>query len=135
MMATGSSQPRKNNAGAKASLNAPMALGQKVKIGVIAVLSLIVLWLVFNFADIKAQAKLGVSYASHTACSCRYVQGRPLDACYKDFEPGMGMVSLADDPENKRVTASVPLLAAAVAEKRGDFGCHQLNDKEVAKLD
>ena len=113
----------------------PLSLGLKVKYAAIAVFALLVLWLVFSFADIKAQAKLGVSYASHIACSCRYVEGRPLDSCTKDFEPGMEMVSLTDDPEKKRVTASVPLLASAVAERRGDFGCLQLNDKEVAALD
>jgi hypothetical protein len=112
-----------------------MPLGQKVKLGLIALLSLILLWLIFNFADIKAQAQLGASYASHVACSCRYIEGRPLDACYKDFEPGMELVSLTDDPDNKRISASVPLLAHAVAERRGDFGCQQLNDKEIEKLD
>jgi hypothetical protein len=114
---------------------APLSAGQKVKYGVIAALALLLLWLVFSLADIKAQAKLGVSYASHIACSCRYIEGRPLDACYKDFEPGMGMVSLTDNPEKKRVTASVPLLASAVAERRGEFGCLQLNEKEIAALD
>lgn len=112
-----------------------LPIGQKVKYGVIAVLALLVLWLAYSFADIKAQAKLGASYASHIACSCRYIEGRPLDSCTKDFEPGMGMVSLADDPENKRITASVPLLASAVAERRGEFGCLQLNDQEVEALD
>jgi hypothetical protein len=112
-----------------------LSLGQKIKYAAVAVLALALLWLAFSFADIKAQAKLGVSYASHVACSCRYIEGRPLDACYKDFEPGMGMVSLTDDPERKRVTASVPLLASAVAERRGDFGCLQLNEKEIAALD
>jgi hypothetical protein len=112
-----------------------LSLGQKIKYAAVAVLALVLLWLAFSLADIKAQAKLGVSYASHVACSCRYIEGRPLDACYKDFEPGMGMVSLTDDPERKRVTASVPLLASAVAERRGDFGCLQLNEKEIAALD
>jgi hypothetical protein len=112
-----------------------LSLGQKIKYAAVAVLALVLLWLAFSLADIKAQAKLGVSYASHVACSCRYIDGRPLDACYKDFEPGMGMVSLTDDPAHKRVTASVPLLASAVAERRGDFGCLQLNEKEIAALD
>jgi hypothetical protein len=129
-MATATS-PKPNGTAPRAALS----LGQKVKYGVIAVLALLLLWLVFSFAGIKAQAKLGVSYASHVACSCRYIEGRPLDACYKDFEPGMGMVSLTDDPANKRVTASVPLLASAVAESRGEFGCLQLNEKEVEALD
>ena len=129
-MATATSPSKKGKAP-----KAPMSLGQKVKYGALAVVALLLLWLAFSFADIKAQAKLGVSYASHIACSCRYIEGRPLDACYKDFEPGMGMVSLADDPKAKRVTASVPFLARAMAERRGDFGCLQLNDKEIEALD
>jgi hypothetical protein len=112
-----------------------LSRAQKFRYAVIAVLGLFVLWLILNFADIKGQAKLGASYAAHVACSCRYIEGRPLDACYKDFEPGMGLVSLADDPDKKRVTASVPLLAHAVAERRSDFGCLQLNEKEIEALD
>jgi hypothetical protein len=112
-----------------------LSLGQKVKYAMVAVLALLLVWLVFSFTGIKAQAKLGASYASHIACSCRYIEGRPLDACYKDFEAGMGMVSLSDDPAHKRVTASVPLLASAMAERRGEFGCLQLNEKEIEALD
>lgn len=129
-MATATS-PKPDSKAPKPSLS----VVQKAKYAAIAVFALLLLWLVFSFAGIKAQAHLGVSYASHIACSCRYIEGRPLDACYKDFEPGMAMVSLADDPENKRVTASVPLLASAVAERRSEFGCLQLNDKEVEGLD
>jgi hypothetical protein len=114
---------------------APISRAQKIRYGALAVLGLLLLWLVFSFADIKGQAKLGASYAAHVACSCRYIEGRSLDACYKDFEPGMGLVSLSDDPQNKRITAFVPLLAHAVAERRGDFGCQQLNDKEIEALD
>jgi hypothetical protein len=114
---------------------APLSLGQKIKYGAIAVLALLLLWFAYSFSDIKAQAKLGVSYASHIACSCRYIEDRPLDACTKDFEPGMEMVSLTDNPETKRVTASVPFLASAIAERRGEFGCVQLNDNEIEALD
>ena len=129
-MATATS-PKPNGTVPKAGFS----LGQMIKYGVIAVLALLLLWLAFSFADIKAQAKLGVSYAAHVACSCRYIEGRPLDSCYKDFEPGMEMISLADNPKKKRVTASVPLLASAVAERRGDFGCLQLNEKEIEALE
>jgi hypothetical protein len=113
----------------------PMSLGRKIRYGVYAVLGLMLLWLVFNFSNIKGQAKLGASYAAHIACSCRYIEGRSLNACYKDFEPGMGLVSLTDDPEHQRIRASVPILASAVAERRGDFGCLQLNGKEMEALD
>ena len=129
-MATATS-PKPNGTAPKPSLS----LVQKAKYAAIAVLALLLLWLVFSFAGIKAQAQLGVSYAAHIACSCRYIEGRPLNSCTKDFEPGMEMVSLSDDPDKKRVTASVPFLANAVAERRGEFGCLQLNDKEVAALD
>ncbi len=134
-MATGTSPSAKNDAKPPVNGFASMSMGQKVKIAVIVLLSLILLWFVFNFAGIKAQARLGASYASHIACSCRYVEERPLESCYKDFEGGMEMISLTDDPKNRRISASVPLLAYAVAEKRGEFGCHQLNTKEIEKLD
>jgi hypothetical protein len=129
-MATGTSRTVKNEA-----VRPPMTTGQRIKLGLIVLLSLMLLWLIFNFADLKAQARLGSSYGAHVACSCRYIEGRPLESCITDFEPGMGIVSLADDPEHKRITASVPLLAKAVAERRGAFGCQQLNDTEMEKLD
>lgn len=110
-------------------------LAKKIKYGAAAIGALLILWLVFNFADIKAQAKLGASYGAHVACSCRYIEGRPLASCEKDFEAGMELVSLSDDPDNKRVTASVPLLAEAMAERRGEFGCVQLNQSEMDALD
>ncbi len=133
-MATGTSQSGTSRGHKATHAVSGMTLRQKIQYGLIAFLALALIWLLFNFADLKAQARLGASYASHVACSCRYIAGRPLDACYTDFEPGMAMVSLTDDPENKRVAASVPLLARAVAERRGEFGCHQLNDKEMEKL-
>jgi hypothetical protein len=117
------------------ALKAQMSLSKKIRYGVYAVLGLVALWLIFNFSNIKGQAKLGASYAAHIACSCRYIEGRSLNACYKDFEPGMGLVSLTDDPKQQRVSASVPILAFAVAERRGEFGCLQLNDKEIEALD
>lgn len=100
----------------------------------LVLIAMAALWLVWNWSSIKGQAQLGASYGAHVACSCRYIEGRDLKSCATDFEPGMELVSLSDDPENKRVTASVPFLAEAVAERRGDFGCLQLNDKEIEAL-
>jgi hypothetical protein len=134
-MATATSQKQKSDGPHNNQPKARLSLGTKIRYGIFMVLALITLWFAFNFSHIQAQAKLGTSYAAHIACSCRYIEGRPLDACYKDFEPGMEMISLADDPEHSRITASVPLLASAVAERRGDFGCVQLNEKEVELLD
>ena len=61
------------------------------------------------------QADVGAAYGARVGCACRYVEGRALDSCTRDFEPGMEMVSLSEDAESKTVTASVPLLASRSA--------------------
>ena len=65
----------------------------------------------------------GAAFGARTACSCRYVAGRKIGDCEKDFEPGMEVVFLSDDPESKSVTARVPLLASATARYREGYGC------------
>ena len=125
-MATATSKPPAKDA---------WPLGKKIKVAAAAFAALALLWFVFNFADIKAQARLGAAYGAHVACSCRYIEGRPLASSEKDFEDGMEFVSVTDDPDNQRVSTSVPLLAEAVAERRGDFGCIQLNQSEIDALD
>ncbi len=91
-----------------------------------------VAWIALNLADLRGQAKLATAYGAHIACSCRYIAGRELGNCSKDFEPGMEMVSITDDPARKRITASIPILASATAERRGTTGCVVLNDAEIA---
>jgi hypothetical protein len=51
------------------------------------------------------------------------VQGRDAGLCEADFEPGMEMVSLSIDSEEKTATASVPLLASRTARYAGATGC------------
>ncbi|WP_227339936.1 hypothetical protein [Sphingopyxis sp. P8] len=80
-------------------------------------------WLVWKFPSFKAQAELGSAYAARVGCSCRYVQGRSLESCQSDFEPGMEMVSLSEDPDTRNITGSVPLLAARSARYAGASGC------------
>jgi hypothetical protein len=65
----------------------------------------------------------GAAFGARTACSCRYIAGRSLEDCKKDFEPGMELVFLSDDEEAKSVTAYVPLLASDTARYREGFGC------------
>lgn len=84
---------------------------------------LLAVFLVWKFPSFKAQAELGSAYAARVGCSCRYVQGRDLNSCQNDFEPGMEMVSLTDDPATKTVTGSVPLLASRSARFAGASGC------------
>lgn len=72
---------------------------------------------------LRDQAVAGTAYGARVACSCRFVGGRGLEDCRKDFEPGMAMVSLSEDAEAKSVTASVPLLASQTATFREGYGC------------
>lgn len=89
-------------------------------IGLAALFALFAIW---KFPAFKAQAELGSAYAARVGCSCRYVQGRSLESCQSDFEPGMEMVSLSEDPATKTVTGSVPLLASRSARYAGASGC------------
>ncbi len=84
---------------------------------------LIAIFAIWKFPSFKAQAELGSAYAARVGCSCRYVQGRSLDSCQSDFEPGMEMISLSEDPATKTVTGSVPLLASRSARYAGTSGC------------
>jgi hypothetical protein len=84
---------------------------------------LIAIAAIWKFPSFKAQAELGSAYAARVGCSCRYVQGRSLDSCQSDFEPGMEMISLSEDPATKTVTGSVPLLASRSARYAGTSGC------------
>ena len=72
---------------------------------------------------IAGYTTIGAAYGARTACSCRYVAGRELGDCEKDFEPGMELVFLSDDEEERSVTARVPLLSSATARYREGFGC------------
>ena len=68
-------------------------------------------------------ALTGAAFGARIACSCRFVEGRPLDQCKSDFEPGMGMVMLWADETSKSVTARVPLLSSQTATFRPGEGC------------
>lgn len=78
---------------------------------------------IWQYPSWKAQAEVGSAYAARVACSCRYVQGRDLDSCLTDFDPGTEIVSVEDLPDERRVRASVPLLASRTARFAGASGC------------
>ena len=87
-------------------------------VGVIAAL------LAWYYRDtVVDRAVTGTAYGARVACSCRFIGGRDLKDCEKDFEPGMGMVSLSEDDGAKSVTASVPLLVSQTATFREGYGC------------
>ena len=72
---------------------------------------------------IMGLTRTGAAYGAHVACSCRYIAGRDIKDCKKDFEPGMAAVFLSDHPDERAVTAYVPLLAAETASHRPGYGC------------
>ena len=124
-MATATSTPR---------TIAPDPWFKRLKIALSVIALFTALWLLWHWNSIKGQARVGAAYGAHVTCSCRYVEGRDMASCETDKEKGMEMVRLSDDPENQRVYASVPFLAEAVAERRGAFGCVQLNAAEIEAL-
>ena len=69
------------------------------------------------------RAYLASGYVAQIVCSCRYVGGRDMKSCATDFEPGMEMVRMSDDPGAKRITASVPLLAKRSSSFTPQLGC------------
>ncbi len=83
---------------------------------------LAVLGLVYG-GTLRQSALAGASYGARMACSCRFVAGRPLGDCRRDFEPGMALIVLSEDQEAKSVTARFPLLSRETATYREGSGC------------
>lgn len=77
----------------------------------------------YNRETVVSQAVTGTAYGARVACSCRFIGGRDLADCEKDFEPGMELVSLSEDEDARSVTASVPLLASQTATFKEGYGC------------
>jgi hypothetical protein len=72
---------------------------------------------------IAGYARTGTAYGARVACSCRFVGGRSLEDCRKDFEPGMELVSLSEDAKAKSVTARFALVYGQTASYREGEGC------------
>ena len=86
-------------------------------------LGLIAALLVLFWAPLNGYARLGAAYGARVACSCRFLGGRALGDCRKDFEPGMELVSLSEGAAAKSVTARFPLLASETARLHKGEGC------------
>lgn len=71
----------------------------------------------------KPLLELGVGYGARVACGCRYIGKRSLADCHKDFEPGMELIQLSEDPARKSIRASVPLIASRTAHFDPILGC------------
>lgn len=97
--------------------------GRRKWICALVLLAVAVALLGWNWSAMRARAEVGAGFGARVACSCRYVEGRPMASCSDDKEPGMALVTLSDDPESRAVHARVPLLASRRAIYRPGWGC------------
>ena len=86
-------------------------------------LGLLAALLALFWKPLNSYANVSAAYGARVACSCRFVGGRELADCAKDFEPGMELVRLSEVAETKSVTASFPLLASHTDTYREGPGC------------
>ena len=82
-----------------------------------------VLALIWFWKPLAGYAGAGASYGAKVTCACRFIGGRSLQDCRKDFVSGMGLVSLSDDTKAKSATARLPLLSSQTARYREGEGC------------
>jgi hypothetical protein len=88
-------------------------------------LALIAFYVAVNWAGWQRHADLAAGLGARMACSCRYVEGRDLASCQSDLAGinWMALVRYADDGPDKRVIASIPMMAERSARFRDGFGC------------
>lgn len=89
---------------------------------ILAVLALAAALALF-WVPLTGYAVTGASYGARVGCSCRFVGGRDLTDCRKDFEDGMSLILLSEDAKAKSVTATFPLLSRQTATYREGEGC------------
>lgn len=88
-------------------------------------LALIAFYVAISWSGWQRHAELAAGLGARMTCSCRYVEGRGLPSCQGDLAgiDWMALVRYSDDPERKRVIASVPLMAQRSARLKDGFGC------------
>ena len=77
----------------------------------------------FYRTPLYGYAETGAAVGARNTCACRYVAGRSLKDCKKDFEPRMEAVFLSDNEDAKSVTGYVPLIASETARYHKGYGC------------
>ncbi len=90
-----------------------------VVIGLALIAALVAVFL----SPLRSFATTGASYGARVGCSCRFVGGRDLSDCRQDFEPGMELVSLSENVEERSVTARFALIVSDTATYRKGWGC------------
>jgi len=106
------------------SPTAPSSRRSRKRRWLIAIVALLAGALVVMFGGgVMGKARAGAAFGARMGCVCHYIGGRPLGECRSDFEPGMRLVLLSDDAENRTITARVPFLARDSATFRPGEGC------------
>ena len=105
---------------AKARNSARRPLWLKIVLVLVLALALIG-WLYRE--PLYGYAETGAAVGARNTCACRYVAGRSLEDCKRDFEPKMEAVFLSDDPDAKSVTGYVPLISSETATYQKGYGC------------
>ncbi len=87
--------------------------------------ALIVFYVAVSWAGWQRHAELAAGLGARMTCSCHYVEGRDLGSCQGDLAgiDWMALVRYTDDPAQKRVIASVPMMARRSARLKNGFGC------------
>ncbi len=87
--------------------------------------ALIAFYVAVSWPGWQREAGQAAGLGARMTCSCRYIEGRDLPSCQSDLAgiPWMALVRYADDPQARRVTASVPMMASKSAVLKQDFGC------------
>ena len=104
----------------RAVQRAPIVRWKLVALIIVLAVVAAILW---KLPVVRAQAQAGSAYAARVGCACRFVEGRPIGSCGRDFEPGMEAISIAEVPERRAVRGYVPLLASRTAHYAGKSGC------------
>lgn len=89
----------------------------------IAMLAAFALYAAWKWGEWQRAGETGAAYAARITCSCRYIGGRDGASCARDVRDDAWMASVSEEPEQKAVRASVPLLGSARAVFRPGYGC------------
>jgi hypothetical protein len=87
-----------------------------------AVIALVAVFVLYGHT-LASYARTGSAYGARVGCSCHFIEGRPLGTCRKDFEGGMGLVTLSQDAEASSVTARFALAFPQTATLVEGAGC------------
>jgi len=87
--------------------------------------ALVAFYGVVSWPEWRHEAGQAAGLGARMACSCRFIEGRPLGSCPADLSGirWMALVRYSEDSQARRVTATVPLLASRSAVLKPGFGC------------